>query len=104
MPTWSFPTAPPRFRTRLSAFCWRSRFTGPSRFSRDTPIIAPELHIRAAGSGRYSRAGAALFALALFVPAQVFAQSSPPTAKELEKAEREKELEILRSDLEQRKA
>src|SRR5690606_38609106 len=50
------------------------------------------------------RAGAALFALALFMPAQVFAQSSPPTAKELEKAEREKELEILRSDLEQRKA
>lgn len=38
------------------------------------------------------------------MPAQVFAQSSPPTAKELEKAEREKELEILRSDLEQRKA
>ncbi|HEX5777428.1 MAG TPA: peptidoglycan DD-metalloendopeptidase family protein [Xanthobacteraceae bacterium] len=42
--------------------------------------------------------------LALLVPAQVFAQSAPPTAKELEKAEREKELEILRSDLEQRKA
>jgi len=55
-------------------------------------------------NGRRLRAGTALLALALFAPAHAFAQSTPPTAKELERAEREKELEILRSDLEQRKA
>ena len=54
--------------------------------------------------GRRLCAGTALLALALFAPTHALAQSTPPTAKELEKAEREKELEILRSDLEQRKA
>jgi septal ring factor EnvC (AmiA/AmiB activator) len=55
-------------------------------------------------NGRRLRAGTVLLALALFASTQTLAQAAPPTAKELEKAEREKELEILRSDLERRKA
>jgi septal ring factor EnvC (AmiA/AmiB activator) len=63
------------------------------------------VEIRAAFNGRRLRAGTAMLALILFAAGTAQAQqSTPPTAKELERAEREKELEILRSDLEQRKA
>jgi len=56
-------------------------------------------------SGRRLRAGTAALAFVLLAAGSAQAQqASPPTAKELEKAEREKELEILRGDLEQRKA
>jgi murein hydrolase activator len=102
--------APPRFRTRLSAFCWPNRFIAPSPSCRGTPITAPETAIpSAAGGSRLPAIGLCGGALALGLSALIATgagaqEKAPESAREVEKIERQRELEILRSNLEERKA
>jgi murein hydrolase activator len=93
----------------LCAFCWRNRFTAPSPFFRGIPITAPESIAAVTGGPHVSATklcgGALALAISAIFASNVLAQGKTPgSAQEVEKLERQRELEILRSDLEERKA
>lgn len=109
-PILRFLSGPPRFRTRSSVFLSPSKSIAPSPSFRVIPIIAPETTDRRGDRGfpaaLAARRGASLIvtlAVAWFA-GLAQAQEAPRSAREVEKAERERELEILRGDLERRKA
>jgi murein hydrolase activator len=97
----------------LSAFSSPNKFTAPSPFFRGTPITAPD---RPFGSARRDGGVAArcrgpflatlvlATASATCAVAQEQRSQSPQNAREVEKFERQRELDVLRSDLERRKA
>jgi murein hydrolase activator len=97
----------------LSAFSSPNKFTAPSPFFRGTPITAPDRPFESARrDGRLAahRRGPFLATLVLATAsatcavAQEQRSQSPQNAREVEKFERQRELDVLRSDLERRKA